>query len=46
VTEDTGIGDPKASTADKGKRFFETITEKVAAVLLELAKNDVGNMYE
>ncbi|SCD20533.1 creatininase [Proteiniphilum saccharofermentans] len=46
VTEDTGIGDPKASTADKGKRFFETITEKVAAVLLELAQNDINNMYE
>jgi len=46
VTEDTGIGDPKASTSDKGKRFFKTITEKIANVFLELAKNDIDNMYE
>ena len=45
VTEDTGIGNPKASTAEKGKRFFVVITEKIAEVLEELSKNDMGNMY-
>lgn len=46
VAEDTGIGDPKASTSEKGKRFFETITEKIADVFLELGKSDIDNMYE
>ena len=46
VTEDTGIGNPKASTAEKGKQFFETITGKIAAVLLELPHIDINDMYE
>lgn len=46
VTEDTGIGNPKTSTKEKGKRFFETITQKVAAVFLELAECDIDQLYE
>lgn len=46
VTEDTGIGDPSTSTSEKGKRFFETITQRIADVLLELAKTDIDRMYE
>lgn len=46
VTEDTGIGDPSESTADKGKAFFETITHKIAEVIIELDKCDVDDMYE
>ena len=45
VTKDTGIGNPKASTSEKGKLFFETITGKIANVLVELAKIDVSRMY-
>jgi len=46
VTADTGIGNPIASTAEKGKRFFEAITQKMAGLLVELAKADVKDMYE
>lgn len=46
VTADTGIGNPVASTSEKGKRFFETITEKIAAVFVEIAAIDIHHMYE
>lgn len=46
VTADTGIGNPIASTAEKGKRFFEAITQKMAGLLVELAKADTEDLYE
>ena len=41
VTDDTGIGNPKAATAAKGARFFEAVCEKLAAFLVELERSDV-----
>ncbi len=38
VTDDTGIGDPALSTADKGRRFAEAVAEKYAKLLKELAE--------
>jgi creatinine amidohydrolase len=46
VTADTGIGNPKAATAEKGKRFFEAVTQKMAGLLVELAKADIADLYE
>lgn len=36
VTADTGIGDPHASTAEKGKRYFDAVTTKLASYFVEL----------
>lgn len=38
VTDDTGVGFPKAATAEKGARFFETVTQRIAHFLVDLAK--------
>jgi len=46
VTDDTGSGNPAASTAEKGKRYIEAVTEKVATFLVDLAKADSAKMYE
>jgi len=46
VTEDTGIGNPKAATSEKGEQFFTAITEEVAQFFVELAKADVQQLYE
>ena len=45
VTDDTGIGDPKAATREKGARFFDAVCGKVAGYLVELAAADVGDLY-
>ena len=46
VTDDTGIGNPKAATCEKGETFFKAITEEIADMFVELAKSDVNNLYE
>ena len=45
VTEDTGIGDPKAATAEKGEQYFKDVTEKVAELFVQLTTLDVKKMY-
>lgn len=45
VTADTGVGDPKASTPEKGARFAEAVCAKVASYLVELAAADLDDLY-
>lgn len=41
---DTGSGDPSASTPEKGKRFFEAISQGVAKLLVELSAAEKGDL--
>lgn len=45
ATVDTGVGDPKASTPLKGKKFFEVATEMISGFLAELAAIDPDDIY-
>jgi creatinine amidohydrolase len=45
VTKDTGVGDPRKATAEKGQRYFKAVTEKVAQFFIEVAKADRNNLY-
>lgn len=45
VSPDTGIGNPKLATAEKGAAFFRMVTEKIGQVLVELDSLDTNNMY-
>ncbi|HEY7894799.1 MAG TPA: creatininase family protein [Gemmatimonadaceae bacterium] len=46
VTDDTGVGNPAKSTADKGRRFFDDACRQIGEFLIELAQADPGAMYE
>ena len=46
VSEDTGIGDPRSATKEKGERFFRDITEKMGGALFELSKVKIDDLYE
>jgi creatinine amidohydrolase len=46
VTSDTGTGDPRAATADKGKKYFEAVTRKIGTFLVELDQSDPNDLYE
>jgi creatinine amidohydrolase len=46
VTNDTGIGNPEKANAEKGEKFLNFITEKIAEFLIELSKADISDMYE
>ena len=45
VTDDTGVGNPAAATAEKGARFVDAVTRKIADFLVELAAADPNRMY-
>ena len=45
VSEDTGIGNPKKATAEKGQRFLEKVTSVIAAFIVELAESELDNLY-
>ena len=45
VTDDTGIGNPKAATKEKGERYFKAVTEKIAGLMAEIAAMDPGRRY-
>ncbi|HKK44484.1 MAG TPA: creatininase family protein [Balneolaceae bacterium] len=46
VTEDTGVGDPRKATVEKGKTYFEAVTEKVSQLFIDLANADIDDLYE
>ncbi|GAB5526184.1 MAG: creatininase family protein [Roseivirga sp.] len=46
ISEDTGVGNPAESTAEKGTKFFEAITQKLGQAMIEIAEADVDNLYE
>jgi creatinine amidohydrolase len=39
---DTGCGDPSKATAEKGRRYFEAVSEAVAGVILGLSRATKG----
>jgi creatinine amidohydrolase len=46
VTDDTGVGNPRAATADKGARYAAAVAERVAGFLTDLARANLDDMYE
>jgi creatinine amidohydrolase len=45
ISDDTGVGNPKAATTEKGKAFCDAVVQKIASFLIELAATDVHTMY-
>lgn len=45
VTEDTGVGNPKKATPEKGRKFIEDVTTKIADYLIELAECDLNDLF-
>ena len=46
ITADTGVGNPKLATAEKGKKYFKAITEKVAKLMTEISNANLTDLYE
>src|SRR6266496_1371779 len=40
VTDDTGVGNPAAATAEQGRKYVEAVSEKIGGFLVELARAD------
>ena len=46
ATDDTGIGDPRQATPEKGRRCLEQVAAQLAGFLVELATADLDDLYE
>jgi creatinine amidohydrolase len=46
VTADTGVGDPRQASAEKGEKFFKVVTEKVAQFFVEVAATQKKDFYK
>ncbi len=46
ISKDTGVGNPKAATAEKGKQFSIATSKKIAEFLVDLAKAELNDLYE
>lgn len=46
VSEDTGIGDPRKATAQKGRKFVEEVTSRIGKFIVELSGCNLNDMYE
>jgi creatinine amidohydrolase len=46
VTDDTGVGDPRPATPEKGERFFGDLTEKISNLLVAICNADINDLYE
>lgn len=45
VSADTGVGNPKYATRNKGKEIFEVVSKKLADLIKEIAQMDQDNRY-
>jgi creatinine amidohydrolase len=45
VTKDTGVGDPRKASAEKGAAYLKAVTEKIAHFLKEVAKTPNDDLY-
>ncbi len=46
ATVDTGVGNPALASPEKGRRYFEAVTRRLGAFLVELAALDPDDLYE
>ena len=44
VHPDTGSGNPKAATAEKGRRYFEAVTESLARLIVGVSQAEPGDL--
>lgn len=44
-TKDSGAGDPRGATAEKGARFFDAVCEQLAEFLSELAEVEIDDSF-
>jgi creatinine amidohydrolase len=46
ITSDTGVGNPKHATAEKGARFIDVTAQNISDFLVDLAGTDLDDLYE
>ncbi len=45
-TDDTGVGDPRKATLEKGEQYFREVTAKLATLFVSMAKTGDAELYK
>ena len=45
ISEDTGVGNPKLATKEKGERFFKTVTQRIGNAIYDISIADTNDLY-
>lgn len=45
ISADTGVGDPRAASAEKGAQYLELVTDRLGEFLAELSAADLNDLY-
>lgn len=45
TTSDTGIGDPRKATKEKGELYFRAVTQELASLMVGLATTEIDDLY-
>lgn len=45
ISADTGVGDPRRATAEKGRAFFEAVCTKMGQLMSDIAAADIDTLY-
>lgn len=45
VTKDTGVGDPRQATSQKGEQYFRAVTEKIGEFFADVARTPNDDLY-
>jgi len=46
VSDDTGVGDPRAATAQKGSAYLAAVTAAIGTFFVDIARADTSDLYE
>jgi creatinine amidohydrolase len=45
ISKDTGVGDPRKASVEKGEKYFREVTGKLRELFVELAETGNGDLY-
>ncbi|NND15192.1 MAG: creatininase family protein [Eudoraea sp.] len=45
ISKDTGVGDPKMASEEKGALYFEAVCAKMGQLIADIAKSDLTDLY-
>jgi creatinine amidohydrolase len=46
ISADTGVGDPQASSPEKGALFLDAVATRIASFLIDLDATDPATLYD
>lgn len=46
ISKDTGVGNPQAATAEKGKAYIDATVAQLSSLIIDICNADINDLYE